>query len=100
MAHGAAAVSAVDIDPFAVAAIGINAKANGQRVAAVRADILDDEPPDVDLILAGDCWYEAEFASRITAWLERAAQRGTDVLMGDPEPTLPAPRQGPRTRDL
>lgn len=85
MRGGAAAVTAVDIDPFAVAAIGVNARANGQRLDVVCGDILDDEPPDVDLILAGDCWYEEGFAGRITAWLQRAFDRGISVRIGDPD---------------
>ena len=64
---------------------GINARANRVRVAAVQADLLDDEPPDVDVILAGDCWYEHWFAERITAWLRRAQARGIAVLIGDPD---------------
>lgn len=85
MRGGASAATAVDIDPFAVAAIGINARANGQRLDVVCGDILDDEPPDVDLILAGDCWYEERFAARITAWLQRACDRGIGVRIGDPD---------------
>jgi predicted nicotinamide N-methyase len=85
MKAGAAAVTAVDIDPFAAAAIAINARDNGQRLAVVCADILDDEPPDVDVILAGDCWYEECFAARTTAWLQGAAERGIEVRIGDPD---------------
>ena len=85
MNEGAAAVTAVDIDPFAAAAIGINARANGQRLDVVCADILDREPPDVDVILAGDCWYEEHFAARTTAWLQRAVERGIAVRIGDPD---------------
>ena len=82
---GAASVVAVDIDPFAVAAIGLNARANGRRIAAERGDVLDDEPPaDIDLILAGDVCYEAAFAERAIGWLRRARERGIDVLLGDP----------------
>jgi predicted nicotinamide N-methyase len=81
---GAAEATAVDIDPVAVAAIGINARANRVRLDAICADLLDDEPPDVDVILAGDCWYEQRFATRITAWLLRARDRGIDVRIGDP----------------
>lgn len=81
----AAAVTAVDIDPFAAAAIGINARANGLRLDVACADILDEGAPDVDVILAGDCWYEERFASRITAWLQRAHDRGIDVRIGDPD---------------
>ncbi len=81
---GAAAMTAVDIDPFAAAAIELNAKANRVRIAVIRRDILDDEPPDVDIVLAGDVCYEAELADRMLAWLRRAAARGSDVLLGDP----------------
>jgi len=52
---GAAEATGADIDPFAAAAIEVNARANRRRVAVVRRDVLDEEPPDVDIILAGDC---------------------------------------------
>jgi predicted nicotinamide N-methyase len=85
MKAGAAAVTAVDIDPFACAATAVNARANGVRIEVVYDDILDDEPPrDVDVILAGDCWYDERFAARATSWLERAAHQEIDVLIGDP----------------
>ena len=84
MRAGAAEATAVDIDPFAIAAIGLNARANGARVDVTRDDVLDDEPPDVDVILAGDCWYEERFATRISAWLARATATGILVLIGDP----------------
>lgn len=81
---GAASVTASDVDPFAAAAIEINARANGQRLAIVKRDVLDDEPPDVDVVLAGDCWYESLLAERIQPWLRRARAHGLDVLLGDP----------------
>ena len=81
---GAARATAVDIDPFAAAAIEVNARANGCRVTIVRRDILDEEPPDVDVVLAGDCWYEARLAARVTPWLKRVRDSGIDVLVGDP----------------
>jgi predicted nicotinamide N-methyase len=81
---GAAEATAADIDPFAAAAIALNARANGYRVTVVRRDVLDEDPPDVDLILAGDCWYEAGLAGRVLPWLRRARDRGIDVLVGDP----------------
>ena len=84
MQAGAAEATGVDIDPFAVAAIGLNARANHVRVAGSRGDILADDPPEVDLILAGDCWYEAGFAARVGDWLSRAHQRGVNILVGDP----------------
>ena len=84
MHAGAAAASGADIDPFAAAAIGLNARANGHRVSVVSRDMLDEEPPDFDVILAGDCWYEAGLARRVLPWLLRARDRGVDVLVGDP----------------
>ncbi len=74
----------MDIDPFAGAAIALNAKANRVRIDVLRADVLDDDVPDTDVILAGDCWYEEHFAARVTKWLERAREAGIDVLIGDP----------------
>jgi predicted nicotinamide N-methyase len=84
MHAGAAEATGADIDPFAAAAIVLNARANGRRVTVVRRDVLDEEPPDVDVILAGDCWYEARLAERVLPWLHRARDRGIDVLVGDP----------------
>jgi predicted nicotinamide N-methyase len=84
MGAGAASATAADIDAFAAAAIDRNARANGQRVSVVRRDVLDEEPPAVDIILAGDCWYEAGLAERVLSWLRRARERGVDVLVGDP----------------
>ena len=81
---GASTATAAEIDPFAAAAIALNAKANRRRIAVVRRDVLDEEPPDVDLILAGDCCYEAVLADRVVRWLRRARVRGTTVLVGDP----------------
>ncbi len=84
MHAGAAKATGADIDAFAAAAIALNARANGRRVAIVRRDVLDDEPPDVDVILAGDCWYDARLAARVLPWLLRARAHGIDILVGDP----------------
>ncbi len=81
---GAVSVTAIDIDPYAVAAMTLNARADGRRLAIVCRDVLDDDPPDADLILAGDCWYDADLAGRVLPWLERAQAKGIDVLVGDP----------------
>jgi predicted nicotinamide N-methyase len=81
---GASSVTGVDIDEFAAVAIGLNARANRCRVTVVRRDVLDEEPPDADIILAGDCWYDATLAGRVLPWLRRAQARGIDVLVGDP----------------
>jgi predicted nicotinamide N-methyase len=84
MHAGASSAAGVDIDPFAAEAIRLNARANGRRVTAVRRDVLDEDPPGADVILAGDCWYDAGLARRVLPWLRRAAALGVDVLVGDP----------------
>ncbi len=84
MRAGATEAIGADIDVFATAAIGLNARVNGRRVSVVRRDVLDDDPPEVDLILAGDCWYDARLAERVLPWLRRASAHGIDVLVGDP----------------
>jgi predicted nicotinamide N-methyase len=81
---GAASVHGVDIDPFAEAAVAVNARANGVHVGFSGCDLLDSAPPDYDVILAGDVCYEETMASRMVDWLRAAARRGTRVLIGDP----------------
>jgi predicted nicotinamide N-methyase len=81
---GAAEVVAADIDPFAEAAVGMNARANRVHLAFVRRDLLDESPPRVDVITAADTWYEGPLAERVLPWLRAAAAAGTRVLLGDP----------------
>jgi predicted nicotinamide N-methyase len=81
---GAAAATGSDIDPLALAAMRLNARANDCRIDTVGRDVLDEPPPDADVILAGDCWYEAGLARRVLPWLQRANDAGIEVLVGDP----------------
>ena len=83
---GAASVTAYDIDPLAVAAIGVNAAANGVTVRAACADILDGDgppPPGADLVLVADAFYEQGLAGQVTGFLDRCQAHGTGVLVGD-----------------
>lgn len=84
MKAGAAGALAADVDPLSEAAVALNAQANGVRVAFTGRDLLDADPPDADLILAGDVCYEQPLAARVLAWLRAAHGRGTRVLIGDP----------------
>ncbi len=81
---GAASVVGSDIDPFAEAALTLNARANGVAIAMARGDLVAHEPPRVDVVLAGDVCYESAMAARIVPWLARAAAAGSLVLLGDP----------------
>jgi len=84
--HGAASVHAFDVDPLAEAAVSLNARANGVRVAFSLADILADDPPtEFDVILAGDVFYEETMARRMVEWLGAASIAGARVLMGSPD---------------
>ena len=84
MQAGAISATGADIDGFAAAAIELNARANRHRISVLRDDVLDEDPPDADIILAGDCWYDANLAARVLPWLRRAGARGIHVLVGVP----------------
>ncbi|HET7018221.1 MAG TPA: 50S ribosomal protein L11 methyltransferase [Streptosporangiaceae bacterium] len=79
---GASAVLASELDPFAFAAIGLNAAVNGVSVD-ITGDLLDLPVGNVDVVLAGDIWYEKELAARALAYCQRAAAFGATVLVGD-----------------
>jgi predicted nicotinamide N-methyase len=82
---GAASVTANDIDPYAVAAIALNAVLNGVNLAVSRDDLLDAAPAARwDVILAGDVFYDRAMAARIAPWLSARAREGAAVLIGDP----------------
>ncbi|GJE51591.1 hypothetical protein GOFOIKOB_4651 [Methylobacterium tardum] len=91
---GARHVIASDLDPFAVAAIHLNAAANAvaDRIAAVSGNLLETDP-GVDLVLAADVFYERDLAEAVTGWLTGLQAKGTTVLIGDPGRTyLPRDR--------
>lgn len=78
---GAASVTATDTDAFARAATGLNAGANDVSVTVL--DTLERLPP-VDVVLAGDVFYDAAVALRSLAFLDRCLVEGIPVLVGDP----------------
>ena len=89
---GARAAAASDLDAFALAAIALNAAANGVRLTAISADLIGrDEAWDV--VLVGDAFYEKPLADRLLPWLELLARRGAAVLIGDPGRTY-LPKSG------
>lgn len=92
---GAADVQAADVDPYAIAAIGLNAALNNVTVETVLADLAKGEPPAVDIICVGDLFYEAALAKHVTAFLDRCLLQGIGVLIGDPwRAHLPTSRLG------
>ncbi|MBB4798485.1 putative nicotinamide N-methyase [Brevundimonas bullata] len=108
MKAGAASVLAADIDPFCAAAVAANARSNEVEIAFTDANLLDAPPPPVDLICAGDVFYEKPMAEAVLAWLKQAQANGTRVIVGDPGRTY-FPKSGltllaeytvPTTREL
>src|SRR5256885_1027395 len=75
---GAARVVANEIDGYAVAAIALNAQANAVPVEVLGGDLLDGDPPDVDVVLAGDVFYSRDFARRVLTFLDKARAGGAD----------------------
>jgi predicted nicotinamide N-methyase len=90
---GASEVGATDIDPYAVAAAGMNACENGVVILVTQCDVTRKAPPSVDLIIAGDVFYERSLAARMLGFLDRCREHGIEVLIGDPgRAYLPRPR--------
>jgi predicted nicotinamide N-methyase len=77
-------VAANDIDPMCEAAIALNAELNAASIRFIGGNLLDDAPPDVDVILAADVFYEQRPAQMFRAFLERAHAAGISVFAGDP----------------
>ena len=86
MRAGASWAVACDIDPFAEAAIRLNAEANGVSVQTSLADPMSGPAPDASVILAGDVFYEQPMAGRALGWLKGLAS-GRTILLGDPKRT-------------
>lgn len=80
-----ATVAAAEIDPHGQAAIMLNARANGVSVSTLDIDISGPAPLDLDLIAAGDVFYDADVAARMLPFLRRCQDAGLDVLIGDPD---------------
>jgi predicted nicotinamide N-methyase len=94
---GACQVTAVEIDPFAVVAVTMNAALNGVAVAVDCRDLLSpalrsSSPFSAPFcavdealsILIGDMCYERELAQQLVEWLYAAAAGGAEILLGDP----------------
>jgi predicted nicotinamide N-methyase len=102
---GAASVLASDIDPACAVVVPLNAAANDVSIDVTVTDLLNADPPDVDVILAGDVWYERDLARQVMRWFDLSPAR---VLLGDPGRAY-LPQEGwtelasydvPTTRDL
>lgn len=90
---GASTVLAADIDAFSLAAIALNAAANGVTLQITGEDRIGGPAP-FDVILVGDLFYERPLAERLLAWLTPLPVL---VLMGDPGRTY-FPKSGVEKR--
>lgn len=90
---GAAEVEAWDVDPFCEAAVRANAALNGLALPFRSGDPIGAPLPGVEVLLAGDVFYEGPLAARALAWFRALAGRGVTVLAGDAGRTY-APREG------
>ncbi len=87
---GARSVLASDPDPYSATAVALNADLNEAAPVTVTGDLLDEEPPEVDVVLAGDVCYDRAMTERVLPFLGQAWLRGAAVLLGDPgRPYLP-----------
>jgi predicted nicotinamide N-methyase len=80
---GAVKVMAADIDPWSQTAVRVNAAANSVLLDFDRTDLIGRDL-DVDVVLAGDVFYDRAFAEALVPWFETLAAEGKDVLVGDP----------------
>jgi len=82
---GATSATGNDIDAYSVAAMRLNAEANGLGIVVDQRDLLVIEPePGFDVVLAGDVCYERPLAEQVFLWLQAHARAGALVLLGDP----------------
>jgi predicted nicotinamide N-methyase len=82
---GALTVVATEIDPYAIAAIRLNAAANERVIEAYQGNLLDgDRNVHSDVVLAGDVFYNRDMAAAMLAHFQVARADGAVVLVGDP----------------
>ena len=82
---GAASVTAGDTDPFAAAAITLNAALNHVAVEVTAHDLLGRSNPGWDVVMAGDVCYQRDMAAQFATWLKTLAADGAHVLLADPD---------------
>lgn len=80
---GATGVLTADIDPWAGSAISLNARANGVDLEFSAEDIVG-KAIDADVLLAGDVFYDQQFAAQLIPWFDRLVAESKTVIVGDP----------------
>jgi predicted nicotinamide N-methyase len=80
---GAADVLAADIDPWTETAVALNAAENGVGIRFTGENQIG-RAVDADVVLAGDVFYDRDFAAALVPWFTMLAGEGKTVLVGDP----------------
>ncbi|MCM2475300.1 methyltransferase [Rhizobium sp. CG5] len=80
---GATSVTACDIDPWAGTAIRLNSRENGVELDVSNENIIG-RLVDADIVLAGDVFYDRDFADALIPWFAALTAAGKTVLVGDP----------------
>lgn len=80
---GASSVLAVDIDPWTESAIALNARANKVHLDFAAEDFVGGSIK-ADILLAGDVFYDKDFAAQLIVWFDRLVADGKEVILGDP----------------
>jgi len=81
---GARHVRAADVDPYAIGAATLNARANEVEIDVHLGDLTDQPPAPVDILAIGDLFYDAATAARVLRLARHHAEKGALVLIGDP----------------
>lgn len=80
---GAQTVLCVDTDPWSQTAVRMNAAENAVEIGFAGIDMID-RTIEADILLAGDVFYDRDFAGRLVCWFARLVAEGKQVLIGDP----------------
>lgn len=72
-ARAGAHVRAVDIDPVAAVTTRLNAAANDVAIEVATANVVGAPLVDVDIVLAGDVWYEPAPSAAFRRWFRKLA---------------------------
>ncbi|XP_046378850.2 electron transfer flavoprotein beta subunit lysine methyltransferase-like [Haliotis rufescens] len=81
---GAKTVVANDIDAVATVAAKLNANVNLCGITVDSRNMIGSVCNQWDVIILGDMFYDSEFVSCISDWLNHYMKAGTCVLIGDP----------------
>jgi predicted nicotinamide N-methyase len=90
---GAASVDSTDLAPFCEVVVPMNASLNGVTLTPRLVDVLGQPLHGIDVVLAGDVFYEKPLAEQSLAWFRVLVAKGVTVLVGDPG-RLYSPRAG------